>query len=291
LVVITGVASTVGVLAFERRDIGQVGAVRLPSMPRFLLGTTGPLLRSFSERLTGSVAWGLGIGVYAIIIATSAPELQRVVAESPTLADMMRVAFPNADLGEPGFALQVLFVQLGTLLIGFAAAAIVGGWASDESDGRLELLLTTPIARAAWHVRTGLGAYLGIVLASLVVALAAAIGVATSGEDLLTPFTGSLVLVLYGTAMAGIGMAAGGWLRPTFAAPAVIIAVVGSLLIDILAPILELPQLVRDLALSSHFGEPMIGNWDPVGIVASLALAIGGLLLGAWGFARRDLSG
>jgi hypothetical protein len=115
--------------------------------------------------------------------------------------------------------------------------------------------------------------------------------VATSGEDLLTPFTGSLVLVLYGTAMAGIGMAAGGWLRPTFAAPAVIIAVVGSLLIDILAPILELPQLVRDLALSSHFGEPMIGNWDPVGIVASLALAIGGLLLGAWGFARRDLSG
>ena len=291
LVVIIGVASTVGVLAFERRDIGQVGAVRLPSMPRFLLGTTGPLLRSFSERLTGSAAWGLGIGVYAIIIATSAPELQRVVAESPTLADMMRVAFPNADLGEPGFALQVLFVQLGTLLIGFAAAAIVGSWASDESDGRLELLLTTPIARAAWHVRTGLGAYLGIVLASLVVALAAAIGVATSGEDLLTPFTGSLVLVLYGTAMAGIGMAAGGLLRPSFAAPAVIIAVVGSLLIDILAPILDLPQLVRDLALSSHFGEPMIGNWDPVGIVASLALATGGLLLGAWGFARRDLSG
>jgi hypothetical protein len=35
----------------------------------------------------------------------------------------------------------------------------------------------------------------------------------------------------------------------------------------------------------------MIGSWDPVGIVASLGLAIGGLLIGAWGFAHRDLKG
>jgi hypothetical protein len=35
----------------------------------------------------------------------------------------------------------------------------------------------------------------------------------------------------------------------------------------------------------------MIGNWDPVGIAASLALAVGGLLIGAWRFSRRDLRG
>ena len=32
-----------------------------------------------------------------------------------------------------------------------------------------------------------------------------------------------------------------------------------------------------------------VGVWDPVGIVASLALAIGGVAIGAWGFRRRDL--
>ncbi len=45
------------------------------------------------------------------------------------------------------------------------------------------------------------------------------------------------------------------------------------------------------LALTAHYGQPMLGNWDPVGIVVSLVLAVGGVGLGAWGFARRDLQG
>jgi hypothetical protein len=35
----------------------------------------------------------------------------------------------------------------------------------------------------------------------------------------------------------------------------------------------------------------MLGQWDPVGIVASVVLAVGGVALGAWGFRRRDLRG
>ena len=62
-------------------------------------------------------------------------------------------------------------------------------------------------------------------------------------------------------------------------------------MIDILGPLLELPEAVQNLSLARHYGEPMIGSWDPVGVVASLALAISGLLIGAWGFSRRDLRG
>ena len=32
--------------------------------------------------------------------------------ETPSLAEMMRVAYPNVDLSQPGFALQLLFVRL-----------------------------------------------------------------------------------------------------------------------------------------------------------------------------------
>jgi hypothetical protein len=60
-------------------------------------------------------------------------------------------------------------------------------------------------------------------------------------------------------------------------------------LIDILAPAFKLPDAVHQLALTAHYGLPMLGQWDPVGIVASLVLAIGGLAVGAWGFNRRDL--
>jgi ABC-2 type transport system permease protein len=289
LAIIVVVASAVGVAAFVRRDLGDVGAVRLPAVPRWILGISGPLARAFGERFPAAVAWGLGIGLYALLIGSSSGELAKVIEETPSLAEVMRLAFPNVDIGDPGFALQLMFVQIGTLFIGFAAAALVGGWASDESDGRLELLLTTPVSRARWHIASGLGTYLGLVLVSAIVALAASAGVAMTGGDPADPFVGSFVLVLYGTAMAGIGAAVGGLVRPSLAAPAVVVTVVGLFLIELLAPILDLPEWVADLALSTHFGQPMVGSWDPVGIVASAVLAIGGLAIGAWGFSRRDL--
>jgi ABC-2 type transport system permease protein len=285
------VAGSIGVVAFERRDLGDVGALRLPSRPSWLLGLSRPLTRTLGERLTAALAWGLGIGLYAFIIAVSAEDLARVVAETPTLEQVMRVAFPNADLGQPGFALQVLFVQLGTLLGGAAAAALIGGWASDESEGRLEMLLTAPIARFRWMVETGLATYLAVVVTAVVVGIATAIAIATSGGDVLTPASGVFVIALYGMAVGGIGLAVGGLVRPSLAAPTVIVVIVGMLLIDILGPVLELPEWITNLSLARHYGEPMIGSWDALGVVASLALALGGLLIGAWGFSRRDLRG
>jgi ABC-2 type transport system permease protein len=283
--------SLIGVVAFERRDLGDVGALRLPSRPGALLGLSGPLTRAFGERANAAIAWGLGIGLYAFVVAASAGDLERLVAETPTLEEVFRAAFPNADLGEPGFALQVIFVQIGTLLGAAAAAALVGGWASDESEGRLEMLLTAPRARSRWFLESGLGTYLAIAVVALIVGLVTALGVATTGGDVVDPVIGSSVIALYGMALAGIGLAVGGLLRPSLAAPTVIVLLVGTLLIDILGPILELPTWVLDLSLVRHYGEPMIGSWDPVGIVASLALATGGLVVGAWGFARRDLRG
>lgn len=281
----------IGVVAFVRRDIGEVGALRLPSLPSWMLGISGPTRRTLGERLGAIGAWGAAIGVYALVIATSSRDLQRMIEETPSLAEIMRAAFPNVDLSDPGFGLQLLFVQFGTLIIGLAAAALVGGWASDESEGRLELLLTTPVARARWAALTGLGTYLAVIGVSIVVALVAALGVALAGDEPLTPLIGTGVLALHGTAAAGIGLAVGGLVRPSLAAPAVIVVVVGWLLIEILAPLLELPDWVGDLVLSSHYGEPMVGSWDPVGIVAALTIAVVGLALCAYGFSRRDLRG
>lgn len=53
---------------------------------------------------------------------------------------------------------------------------------------------------------------------------------------------------------------------------------------------LRLPDWVAQLALTTHLGEPMIGSWDAAGMVACLALAIGGLAAGVWGMSRRDVA-
>ena len=66
---------------------------------------------------------------------------------------------------------------------------------------------------------------------------------------------------------------------------------IGVFLVDVLGPTLGLPDWPQQLALTSHLGEPMLGTWDLGGIAACVALAVGGLALGAWGLRRRDVEG
>lgn len=284
-------AGTVGVLLFERRDIGDTGSLRTPGMPPALLGLRGPLGRSLSERVSVALYWGLGIGFFGLIVGASSSGLRDAFADNPSLDAFFRAAFPTIDLDDPGFMLQLMFVQIGTVLAGLGAATVLSGWASDEQEGRLELLLTTSLSRARWFLGAGAGALLALVATAVVASLAAGVGVAIDGEDPGTPIVGGSVIALYAMAAGGVGLGVGGLFRAGWAAPATAIVVASGFMIEILVPALDLPRWVLDLTLSSHYGEPMVGNWDWVGIVVSLGLAVGGLLVGAWGFSRRDLKG
>ncbi len=73
--------------------------------------------------------------------------------------NVLAAVFPNIDLTTAGGFLQLVFVELGFIVVGFAAATLVAGWASDETSGRLELILASPLARARWAVRSGVGVY------------------------------------------------------------------------------------------------------------------------------------
>jgi hypothetical protein len=112
-----------------------------------------------------------------------------------------------------------------------------------------------------------------------------------TGGDIVMPMVGTLSLGLYALAMAGIGVAVGGVFGTGAAGPAVALLTVIIWFDGIIAPALGLPDVVRELALTTHYGQPMLGVWDPIGIVASLVLAVGGVAVGAWGFNRRDVRG
>jgi putative exporter of polyketide antibiotics len=101
---------------------------------------------------------------------------------------------------------------------------------------------------------------------------------------------GSTALGLFAIAMIGVGFAVGGLWRTSLAAEITALVVVATYLIDLIAPALSLPDWVHQLALTAHLGQPMIGDWDPVGIVACVVIAAGGIALGAWGIRRRDVS-
>ena len=279
----------VGVVGFERRDLASTIHVPAPHLPRFLVGLRGPLGRSFGERIPTALAWGAGLGLYVLLISSGADSMADLFDRLPTIKAMLVAVYPNADFESVGGILQIAFLEFGLVVFGFAAATMVGGWASDETSGRLEVVLSNPITRAAWLVQSGLGAYLAILLSAAVVALATVLGASSQGSDIVTPTIGAFVLALYGVALAGVGIAAAGLVRASIAAPVIILLTVGTFLITLFAVPLDLPEFVADLALSSHFGSPLVGQWDLVGVGASIALGVGGLLVGAWGLSRRDV--
>jgi len=289
--VVAVVLFIVGVEAFVRRDIGVTTPVPTPRLPNALVGLRGPAGRTIGNNLPTALAWGLGLGIFGLLLAGSAGSFVQQLGDSPDFERLLGSIFPGIDMGTVGGFLQLLFLEFGLVLAGLAAATLVTGWASDETSGRLELLLATPLARARWVVSGGLGIFATIGLFTSMAVLGITVGAASAGGDVVTPVLGTLVLGVFATAMAGVGFAVGGLFGSGIAGRAVAIVTIGTWFVDIIGPALNLPDFVQDLALTAHYGLPMVGQWDAAGIVVSLVLAIGGVAIGAWGFARRDLSG
>jgi ABC-2 type transport system permease protein len=147
------------------------------------------------------------------------------------------------------------------------------------------------MTRAGWVVRTGFAVIAAIAVTTLVVAVAIGLAAVGQGADATTPALGIWVLGLYAAAVAGIGIAVGGLVRLSLGAAVAVAVVVGSYLLEFIGSALRLPDQVMALSLNHHLGQPMAGSFDPIGIVICAALALGGVLVGAWGLARRDLHG
>jgi ABC-2 type transport system permease protein len=282
---------SIGVEAFARRDVGVTSSVPAPRLPRALLGVGGPVSRSFGDLLPTALAWGVGLGAYGVLMAAASQSLLDALASSPAIAEIFRNLIPGIDITSASGFLQLAFVDFGFVLIGLAAATFVAARSADETAGRLELQLATPLTRARWAVASGVAVWAALAVVAVLLAVAIGVGVASVGQDPLTPALGTLVLALYGGALAGIGAGVAGLFRASLAAPVVLAVAIGTFLLDMLAPLLRLPDWVAQLALTEHLGEPMTGAWDAAGIIACAALAIGGLAVGAWGMSRRDVGG
>ena len=290
LVGIVGLAFLViGVELFSRRDLGVTAGLSLPALPAVVLGVRGPTARAFGEQLPRALAWGIGLGLLGILYASLAGVLASQIGSSPELVSAFAVLFPSVDLSSSGGWLQ-LYAELLYIAAGFAAATFVSRWASDETDGRLEILLATPMARARWVVTGGVAALIAIAAMTVVFAAGVGLGSASGGLAAGEAMLGCAALGLYAAAIVGVGFAVGGLWRTSLAAEIAALVVVATYLIDLVVPPLGLPDSIHQLALTAHMGQPMIGQWDGVGIVACLVIAVGGILLGAWGMSRRDVA-
>jgi ABC-2 type transport system permease protein len=282
------VSLAIGLELFARRDLGVTSGLSLPGLPAPVLGVHGSISRAFGDQLPRALSWGIGLFIWGVILASLVGTFARQISQDANLTGMFGKMFPLEDLTTAGGWLQ-LYAQLFLIAAGFAAATFVSKWASDETDGRLELLLATPMARAKWVLAGGMAALMSVVLMTVMFAAGISIGAASGGVSPGDAVLGSAYLGIFAAAIVGIGVAIGGVWRTSLAGEIAAVVVLVTYLIDLLAPPLQLPDWFHQLALTAHLGTPMVGVWDPAGIVACLVLAVGGVLLGAWGIRRRDI--
>lgn len=279
-----------GVEAFARRDLGETASLEPPPLPGVLVGLGDPVRRSFGDRLPSAAAWGLGLGFFGLVMAAASRAAATALAGLPAdTLKVFRTLLPGYTVTTAGGFLQLVFVEIGFILVGFAAAMLVSGWASDETSGRLEMLLSTPLSRWRWALSSAAGVFLAVAVMTVLLAAGIGIGARAAGSDVGTPMAGTIVLGLYAAAVAGFGFAAGGVLRTSVAGPVASLVVVVTFLIGLVGPALTLPGWVTNLALTQHLGKPMIGSWDTAGIIACLVIALGGAAIGALGMMRRDI--
>lgn len=278
-----------GIELFARRDLGVTSGLSLPPLPGWALGVRGPVSRAFGDQLPRSLAWGVGLAVWGALLASLVGPFADSVGRDPGLSHVFAAVFPGFDFATPGAWLQ-LYLELFLIVAGFAAATFVSRWASDETDGRLEAVLATPVSRARWVVSGGLGALAAVAVTTLLWVAGIVVGSAASGTAPGDAVLGSASLGLVAAAFVGLGVAVGGLWRASLAAEVTAVVVIATYLVDLLSPPLGLPGWFRGLALTAHMGRPMIGDWDPAGIAACAAVALGGIALGAWGMTRRDVA-
>jgi ABC-2 type transport system permease protein len=280
---------TAGIVVFVQRDI-LAPSSHGPSPAGARWSIRGVVPRSLAESLATALPFGVGVGAFGFFVAVSADEFGKVLAQVPQLGELLERFFPGLDLSTAAGVLQLMFITFSALLYGLAAASLAHDWGADEREGRLETVLAAPISRVGWAIRSGAGTLLSVSIAALVTGTLIAIGTIIRGDDPSGPFIGTLVVGIYATGLAGVGLAVGGVFSPRLGGLVVGLYVIGAFLLEFVGAPLDLPDALLDLSLARHIGQPMIGTYDPVGMAFCVLLAIGGLIVCAVGFRRRDLA-
>ena len=305
LVALTLVFAAAAIWLFARRDVGDT--VALPRVLRLPQRVAAPRalpindwsLRSIYARNLGVMAvptfwWALLVAGWAgwmvVIVKQIEAKLSVVYAGSPALQDILK----NLSGGNADFNASFLGAMFGILPIFLMAFAItqVNRWASDEGDGRLDLVLAAPRSRT----RVLLGRFAALTTAVTVIGLAALaatlVASSVSGVALNTAnvVAATLTLVPMGVLVAAIGFLAAGWLRTAADTGLVSFLLAAWFFISFVGPELKVPEATLRLSAFYYYGTPLLHGVQLANLAILLAVGAVALALGVLRFARKDIA-
>ena len=207
VIVLVVVLLGLGVVAFERRDLGATVSLPRVGLPgrRFLMGS--PAGQGFLAWRGAAIAWGASIGGYGFIVAISGSGFAQL-ANDPNIAKLIDSLYSGVPWRTPEGFLQLAFFSFGIVIMGLATATyLAGDRLRREREAPRHAPLDAGLASALARSAPSVGLYAAIALQTLVMGLLAALGVAGGGGDPVQPFVGVWIAGLYAAALAGVGIA------------------------------------------------------------------------------------
>jgi len=227
------------------------------------------------------------MAVLAVLFAALTRSIVQVLLSLPTLTAILsnlirQQVYPSA-LGYIWFSFAQLL---------FAAFAIVqvARWSAEDTDGRLEMILSRPTSRAGVVVErvATLVAAGGIMAGVSAVALFYSSRANSIDLNASRLVAASLLLVPFALVFAGAGSLLAAW-NPRAAVGLVGALTLASYLDTELGPIFKLPLWLQDLSAFRLFGSPLVSGIDGRNLALLLLLATAGIGSSILLMQRRDV--
>lgn len=234
--------------------------------------------------LLGIVAWS---GLLVLLIPSLAAPMAKASAQSPDLAAL----FSGADMGtNAGFLSGLVYAFVPALVIIFALTLALN-WAGDLEEGRLELVLGTPISRT----RLMLERFGAVVLALLPAPVLAWLAVAGAAQKAnLSIDQGSVLAASFSVlppalVVAALVYALAGRLRYGLVYGLLALYIALAFLADFLRDLLHLPDALLSLSIFHLYGTPVIDGMNWAAFTGMIIVAAVLLLAGLVQFRAADI--
>lgn len=278
-------------LALSRRDLGS-GLVRRRPAERAAVHepSRNPLLRlpvvaTLYEQRLGLLAWMVSIALLAVFLTSLARSLADIIRSNPVLRTYLS---GQGDINRA--VIGVFWFGAIPLLLAIFAITQVSRWSSDDTEGRLEMVLSEPVARwrvalereGALLVATTLIAATGSLVASWVAQLQG-IGLGIGPVILATA-----LLLPFGLTFGSLGAALSGWI-PRATVIVLTAYAVGAYFLTQLGPLFKWPAWIDNLSVFYLYGTPLTTGVYWTGLWILLAVIAVALAIGLLSFEHRDL--
>jgi ABC-2 type transport system permease protein len=303
LLALAAILAAASVWLFVHRDVG--GTVRLPGwlqLPQRQASRALPVgdwsLRSVYARSLATTAmpafwWTLGIAGFAgwmvYVVQLMEAKLSSLLSSSPAFTSLIKnLGGGDASVNAGFLSAMFFFLPLG--LMAFAVTQ-VNRWSSDEQDGRLELVLTTPQPRVQVVLVRFAALATATVAIAVVTLVAVAAAAAASGLNLDTGNLAAAILgmIPLGLLIAAFGYLASGWLRTAADTGLLAFLLAAWFFISFIGPELKLPDATLRLSAFYYYGTPLLHGLQVTSVLGVLAVAAVALGLGTLRFVRKDI--